>query len=157
MLRLSRNAPIIINIHRPSSTDISEHLQTYLTEIRTITRMDNIQLSSSSSSKISFRDSLTDDIDLIFHLTDDESTRDLISKHEERLSKQVEKLHEDLISNEATTKFYEENNDPDHAERERRRREILLEELTLNQRRHETFVELAQKRTVIEKKTKRKT
>lgn len=160
MLRLPRDAPVIINVHRSTSADFSEHLQAYLTEIRTITRMDNIQLSPSSSSKFSFRDSLSDDIDLIFHLTDDKPTRDLVGKHEERLSKQVEKLHEDLVSNETATKFYEENNDPENAERERRRREILLEEMTLNQRRHETFVQLAHKRTVVEKKsnkTKRRT
>lgn len=156
MLRLPRNSPISIDIHRSTSTALVEHLQAYLTEIRTITRLDNIELSPSVFSKFSFRDYLTDDIDLIFNLTDDSSTRELVSKHEERLSKQVDKFHDDLNNNETAMNFHRENNDEENVQREQRRREILMDEMKLHQRRHETFVQLTQKRTVIDKTTKKK-
>lgn len=152
MLRLPRDSSIYIDIHRPTSAIFSDHLQTYLTEIRTITRLDNIELSSSSS-KFSFRDYLTDDIDLIINLTDDSSMRELVSKHEERLSKQVDKLNDDLLTNETTMEFHRDNEEI--VQREQRRREILFDELKLNQRRHETFVQLAQKRTIIDKNKKK--
>jgi hypothetical protein len=158
MLRLSRDSDIIIHLH--DQEDFSIHLETYLTEIRTITRLNNIHLLSSSSktplnfSNFSFRDSIINNVELIFNLNDDKQTRELVEKHEQRLSKQVDKLNDDIGVNEAATKFYQENNDLENVDREQRRRENLVEEVKLTQRRHETFVNLAQKRTVIEKKNK---
>ena len=70
------------------------------------------------------------------------------------LSKQVEKFYEDLTTNDAARKNYEENNDQDSLDREQRRREVLLDDLRLTERRHERFVQLAGKRTVLEKKLK---
>jgi len=156
MLRLPRDSNIIINFPNSHRDDLSRHIESYLTEIRTITRLNNIQLSSSIQlSKYSFRDYLTDDIELIFNLNDDQQTRELVEKHEERLSKQVEKLNDDMNINETIMKFHQENNDAENIEREQRRREILIEDIKLTKRRHETFVQLAQKRTIIEKKNKR--
>jgi hypothetical protein len=156
MLRLPRDSNIIINFPNSHPDDLSRHIENYLTEIRTITRLNNIQLSSSIQlSKYSFRDYLTDDIELIFNLNDDQQTRELVEKHEERLSKQVEKLNDDKNINETIMKFHQENNDAENIEREQRRREILIEDIKLTKRRHETFVQLAQKRTIIEKKNKR--
>ncbi len=155
MLRLPRDANIFIHLHQQ---DFSTHLETYLTEIRTITRLNNIHLShssSSTSSPYSFRDYLTDDVELIFHLTDDQATRELVAKHEERLSIQVEKLKEDIATNATIIQAHQENQDAENIEREERRREVLLEEMKLTERRHETFVHLAQKRTVVEKKNKK--
>ena len=155
MLRLPRDSNIIIHFHNSHQNDLLQHIQNYLTEIRTITRLNNVQLSSSvHPSKYSFRDYLTDDIELIFNLNDDQQTRELVEKHEERLSKQVAKLNDDLHTNENVMKFHQENNDTENIEREQRRREILMEDVELTQRRHETFVQLSQKRTVIEKKNK---
>jgi hypothetical protein len=156
MLRLPRDSNIIINFPNSHPDDLSRHIENYLTEIRTITRLNNIQLSSSIQlSKYSFRDYLTDDIELIFNLNDDQQTRELVEKHEERLSKQVEKLNDDMNINETVMKFHQENNDAENIEREQHRREILIEDIKLTKRRHETFVQLAQKRTIIEKKNKR--
>jgi hypothetical protein len=154
MLRLPRDSHIDIHFHHPD--DLSTHLETYLTEIRTITRLNNIQFSDNSLnlSKCSFRDYITDNIELIFHLNDNQQTRELIEKHEERLSKQVDKLHDDMNTNDATIKFYQENLDLEILQREQRRRELLIEDIKLTERRHETFVQLAEKRTVIEKKNK---
>ncbi|CAF5061075.1 unnamed protein product, partial [Rotaria sp. Silwood1] len=128
----------------------------------TITRLNTLHICRSSSSlnnsfklsKFSFRDYITDNIDLIFNLNDNKQSRELVQKHEERLSKQVDKLHDDMGVNELATKFYQDNNDFENVEREQRRRETLIEDLKLTQRRHERFVELAQKRTIIEKKNK---
>ncbi|CAF3553504.1 unnamed protein product [Rotaria sordida] len=162
MLRLSRDSDIIIHFYNQDKEDLSIHVETYLTEIRTITRLNNIHVCRSSSSlnnsfnlsKFSFRDYITDNIELIFNLNDNKQSRELVEKHEERLSKQVDKLHDDIGVNEITMKFYQENNDLETLEREQRRREILLDDLKLTQQRHERFVELAQKRTIIEKKNK---
>jgi len=152
MLRLQRDCNIMIRIH--DQDNLSEHIENYLLEIRTITRLNNINLfdSSLSKSKYLFRDYITDNIELIFNLNDDKQTRELVEKHEERLSKQVDKLNDDININDATRKFYQENNDLENLEREQHRRDILIEDIKLIQRRHETFVNLAQKRTVIEKK-----
>jgi len=153
MLRLPRDCNIMIRIH--DQDDLSEHIENYLLEIRTITRLNNINLfdsSLSSKSKYLFRDYITDNIELIFNLNDDKQTRELVEKHEERLSKQVDKLNDDININDTARKFYQENNDLENLEREQRRRDILIEDIKLIQRRHETFVNLAQKRTVIEKK-----
>ncbi|CAF3373526.1 unnamed protein product [Rotaria socialis] len=161
MLRLSRDCDIIVYFHDKDQVDLSTHIETYLSEIRTITRMNNIHVCSSSSSnnslnlsKFSFRDHVTDDIELIFNLHDNKQTRDLVEKHEERLSKQVSKLHDDIDANDTAVKYYQENNDLENVEREQRRNEILLEEIKLTQQRHERFVEIAQKRTIVEKKKK---
>ncbi|CAF3420406.1 unnamed protein product [Rotaria sp. Silwood1] len=162
MLRLLRDSDIIIHFSNRDQEDLSTHIETYLTEIRTITRLNNIHVCRSSSSennsfklsKFSFRDYITDNIDLIFNLNDNKQSRELVQKHEERLSKQVDKLHDDMGVNELATKFYQDNNDFENVEREQRRRETLIEDLKLTQRRHERFVELAQKRTIIEKKNK---
>jgi hypothetical protein len=153
MLRLPRDSNIIIYFHNSHQNNLLQHIENYLTEIRTIARLNNIQLSSSVySSKYSFRDYVTDDIELIFNLNDDQQTRELVEKHEERLSKQVEKLNDDMHTNETIMKFHQENNDTENIEREQRRREILIEDIQLTKRRHETFVQLSQKRTIIEKK-----
>jgi hypothetical protein len=161
MLRLPRDSNIIIHFHNQNQDNLSTHIETYLTEIRTITRLNNIHLFDSSSSnnsinlsKFSFGDYITDNIELIFNLNDDKQTRELVEKHEERLSKQIDKLNDDMNTNDEVSKFYQENNDLENLEREQRRREILIEDIKLNQRRHETFIKLAQKRTVIEKKNK---
>jgi hypothetical protein len=159
MLRLPRDSDIIIHFHDSNSQDLSTHIETYLTEIRTITRLNNIQLIRSSNdslnlSKLSFRDYITDNIELIFNLNDNEQTKGLVGKHEEKLSKQVDKFHDDMNANDAAMKLHQENNDVENIEREQRRREILIEDMTLTQRRHERFVQLAQKRTIVEKKNK---
>jgi hypothetical protein len=156
MLRLPRDSDIIIHFHNRNQEYLSTHLQTYLTEIRTITRLNNIHISSSPNlSKFSFRDYITDNIELLFNLNDDKQTRDLVEKHEERLSKQIDKLNDDIVVNETATKFHQENDELEFIEREQRRHEILIEDMKLTQRRHETFVNLAQKRTVFEKKNKK--
>jgi hypothetical protein len=59
-----------------------------------------------------------------------------------------------MNTNDATIKFYQENPDLEILQREQRRRELLIEDIKLTERRHETFVQLAEKRTVIEKKNK---
>ncbi|CAF3540062.1 unnamed protein product [Adineta steineri] len=161
MLRLSRDSDIIIYFNDQNHEDLSTHIENYLTEIRTITRLNNIHVVCSSSnnslnkSKYSFNDYITDNVELIFNLNDDKQTKELVEKHEERLSKQVDKLQDDLGVNDTATKFYQENNDEENIEREKNRREIIMEDMKLTQRRHERFVELAQKRTVIEKKNKK--
>jgi len=153
MLRLPRDCDILINFHNENQDNLSKHIESYLTEIRTIARLNNIHLNKSINfSKLSFRDYITDNIELIFNLNDDKQTRELIEKHEERLSKQVDKLNDDMNINDSMRKFYQENNDLENLEREQRRRDILIEDIKLNQRRHEIFVQLAQKRTIIEKK-----
>jgi hypothetical protein len=154
MLRLPRDCNIMIRIHNQDQDDFSKHIENYLTEIRTITRLNNINLfhSSSSESKYLFCDYITDNIELIFNLNDDKQTRELVEKHEERLSKQIDKLNDDINTNDAARKFYQENNDLENLEREQHRRDILIEDIKLIQRRHETFVNLAQKRTFIENK-----
>ncbi|CAF5183632.1 unnamed protein product [Rotaria magnacalcarata] len=161
MLRLSRDCDIIVHFHDKDQVDLSTHIESYLSEIRTITRMNNIHVCNSSSSnnplnlsKFSFRDHVTDNIELIFNLHDNKQTRDLVEKHEERLSKQVNKLHDDIDANDTAVKYYQENNDLENVEREQRRHEILVEDMKLTQRRHEKFVEIAQKRTIVEKKKK---
>lgn len=155
-LRLPRDASIVISF--PSESNLFKHIENYLTEIRTMTRLHNIQLSNQtySPTKFSFRDHLIDDIQMVFNLSDDEQTKELVRKHEERLSKQVDKYHDDLNNNEMLRKAHEEKQDQENFEREQRRREVLIDELKLTQQRHETFVELAQQRTVIEKKPKTK-
>jgi hypothetical protein len=146
----------MIRIHNQDQDDFSKHIENYLTEIRTITRLNNIHISSSPNlSKFSFRDYITDNIELLFNLNDDKQTRDLVEKHEERLSKQIDKLNDDIVVNETATKFHQENDELEFIEREQRRHEILIEDMKLTQRRHETFVNLAQKRTVFEKKNKK--
>ncbi|CAF1407990.1 unnamed protein product [Adineta ricciae] len=162
MLRLSRDSDIIIHFHNDNSKDFSTSIEPYLIEIRTMTRLNNIRILqstssdiSSTSSKLSFRDYITDNVDIVFILNDDQQTRSLVEKHEERLSKQVDKYNDDLNVNEAAMKFHQENNDMDGIEREQHRRELLIEEIKLTQRRHERFVELAKKRTIIEKKNKK--
>ncbi len=161
MLRLPRDSDVIIHFH--NQEDLSTHMETYLTEICTITRLNNIHLLRSSSSnksinlsKFSFRDYITDNVELIFNLNDDNQTRELVEKHEERLSKQVDKLNDDMAVNDAAMKFHQDNNDLENIEREQNRRQLLIEDIKLTQRRHERFVELAQKRTIVEK-TKKKT
>lgn len=161
MLRLSRDSDIIIHFYNVDQ-DLSTHIETYLTEIRTITRLNNIHVYNSSSSKDSlnltnyaFRDYITDNIELIFNLHDNKQMRDLVEKHEERLSKQLDKLRDDIIANDNAAKFYQENNDSENVEREQRRHEILVEEIKLTERRHDRFVELAKKRTIVEKKKKK--
>jgi hypothetical protein len=161
MLRLPRDSDVIIHFHNQDQEDLSTHMETYLTEIRTITRLNNIHLLRSSSSnksinlsKFSFRDYITDNVELIFNLNDDNQTRELVEKHEERLSKQVDKLNDDMAVNDAAMKFHQDNNDLENIEREQNRRELLIEDIKLTQRRHERFVELAQKRTIVEKKNK---
>ncbi|CAF2434257.1 unnamed protein product [Rotaria sp. Silwood2] len=162
MLRLSRDSDIIIHFYNQDQESLSSHIETYLTEIRTITRLNNIHVCCSSSSlnnslnlsKFSFRDYITDNVELIFNLNDNKQSRELVEKHEERLSKQVDKLHDDISVNEIATKFYQDNNDFENVEREQHRREILIEDIKLTQRRHDRFVELAQKRTIVEKKNK---
>ncbi len=160
MLRLPRDSDVIIHFH--NQEDLSTHMETYLTEICTITRLNNIHLLRSSSfnksinlSKFSFRDYITDNVELIFNLNDDNQTRELVEKHEERLSKQVDKLNDDMAVNDAAMKFHQDNNDLENIEREQNRRQLLIEDIKLTQRRHERFVELAQKRTIVEK-TKKK-
>lgn len=158
MLRLSRDANILIHISNDHSNDLSKYLETYLTEIRTITRLNNIQISHSlptNLSKYSFDDHITDNIKLVFNLNDDKQSKELIEKHEERLSKQVEKLKDDINTNDNVSKFYQENNDEENLQREQRRREILIDDIKLTQQRHETFIKLAKKRTIIEKKNKK--
>ncbi len=150
MLRLPRDSDVIIHFHNQDQEDLSTHMETYLTEIRTITRLNNIHLLRSSSSnksinlsKFSFRDYITDNVELIFNLNDDNQTREL-----------VDKLNDDMAVNDAAMKFHQDNNDLENIEREQNRRELLIEDIKLTQRRHERFVELAQKRTIVEKKNK---
>ena len=107
-------------------------------------------------SKLSFRDYITDNIELIFDLNDDQQTRELVEKHEERVSKQVDKLQNDIGTADDAIKFYQENNDLEIVEREKHRHNRLIEEIQLVQRRHETFVELAQKKTINAKKNNNK-
>lgn len=155
MLRLPRDSDIIIHFNNQNQKDLSNNIENYLTEIRTLTRLNNIHIGYSSSSKFSFRDYVNDDIELIFNLNNDKQIRDLVEKHEERLSKQTDKLYDDINANEIAIKFHQDNNDVENVEREQRRREILTEDIKLTQRRHERFVELAQKRTIVEKKNKK--
>ena len=155
MLRLPREAEIIIDCHADHQEGLSVDIETYLTEIRTLTRLNNIRVQRSPpSSNFSFRDHLTDHVDLVFNLSDDPATRDQVEKHEARLSKQIGKLQEDIAVNEAATKFHQENNDLENVERGKRRHETLLEDVESTSRRHENFVQLAQKRTMVEKKNK---
>ena len=156
MLRLPRDSNIFIHFRTSNTDDVAKHVQTYLTEIRTIARLNSIDLDEPGRqrSTFSFRDYLTDDVELIFDLVDSPQTRELVEKHEERLSRQVDKLHDDLAANDAATKFHQEKNDLENVEREQRRREILVEDLTWTERRHDRFVELAEKRTIVEKKKK---
>ena len=164
MLRLSHDSDIIIHCYNHNQENLSIHLENYLTEIRTITRLHKVHVCNSLStnnslnvSKFSFRDYITDNIELVFNLKDDKQTKELVDKHEERLSKQVDKLRDDLNVNETTIKFYQENNNLEYMEREQHRREILMQDIKVTQRRHERFVKLAQKRTIIEKVNSKKT
>ncbi|CAF4367540.1 unnamed protein product, partial [Adineta steineri] len=49
MLRLSRDSDIIIYFNDQNHEDLSTHIENYLTEIRTITRLNNIHVVCSSS------------------------------------------------------------------------------------------------------------
>lgn len=157
MLRLPRDADIVVHFHHPEDESLFQHVETYLTELRTISRLTHLRLDRSPSiprSNYSIGDYLTEHVELIFNLNDDSSTRDLVNKHEERLSKQVEKYRDDLVANDAARKMYEENQDQENLDREQRRRETLIEDLHLTERRHERFVQLTGKRTIPEKKSK---
>ena len=129
MLRLPRDSTITIHFHNQDSHELSTHVESYLTEIRTVTRLNHIRVKRSpptdtsvQRSQFSFADYISDHVELIFDLDDDKQTRELVDKHEERLSKQVEKLHDDMGVNDVAMKFHQENNDTVNVEREQHRR-----------------------------------
>lgn len=138
-LRLPRNIEVVVDLSGIEDSNLISSIEKYLIELRTVTRMEQLCLKSCAEKKtlekFAFQDRLNENIHLLFNVPESSEMRVLIEKLRQRLTSQIEKYRQDLDLNEKSIQFYQEQNELLTVQRERRRREIIMEDLDMSQRR----------------------